>query len=156
MKTALIKSIDLLAYKQSLKVKSGSDHTLIWDILHKKYLVFTPEEMVRQLCLLFLIEAMKYPKAKFNGERQLVINGRKYRYDLLLYAPDFSPFLLVECKAPGVKLSNLTFEQISNYNKALHVPYLLITNGPDIHCVSIDWTNKSFTFLEALPSYPEI
>jgi len=147
-------NVDLLGYREKLKIKKDSEETYIWDKLRKKYLVLTPEEMVRQLCLEYLIDAGNYPKEKFNAEKSLKIDGRIFRYDLLLFDPSLTPFLLVECKAPSVKLSNLTFEQISNYNRELKVPYLLITNGPNMYLVQIDWESKKFTFQERLPDYP--
>ncbi len=144
---------NLLHYQDQLKIKYAETGNTIWDPLRKKYLVITPEELVRQLCLLFLIDQGNYPKEKINAEKGLQISGRKYRYDLLVYQSNLKPFLLVECKAPSVKLSNLTFEQISNYNREFKVPYLLITNGPELRLVYIDWENKSFNFLTELPAY---
>jgi len=146
-------AVDLLRYQDQLKFKAFEDGKMIWDPIRKKYLVFTPEEMVRQLCLAFLLDQGNYPKEKINAEKGLQISGRYYRYDLLVYDSKMQPFLLVECKAPSVKLSNLTFEQISNYNRELKVPYLFITNGPQNSIVHIDWKTKNFQFLESLPLY---
>jgi len=146
-------NIDLLQFKEKLKFKSTTDGNLIWDPIRKKHLVFTPEEMVRQLCLIFLIEQGPYPKEKINAEKGLLISGRQFRYDLLVYDSKLAPFLLVECKSHTVKLSNLTFEQISNYNRELKVPFLLITNGPELRIVHIDWDKKKFEFLDRLPAY---
>ncbi len=146
--------INLLDFQERLKLKTANSETLIWDPLRKKYIVFTPEEMVRQLCLEYLVEEGKYPRAKFNAEKGLFIGGRNYRYDLLLFDNKFKPFLLVECKAPSVKLNNLTFEQISGYNRELKVPFLLITNGPNMYLAEINWNNSSFNFVDKLPEYP--
>lgn len=144
---------DLLKYRDRLKIKNLESGNLIWDLIRKKYLVLTPEELVRQLCLSFLINQGQYPKEKINVEKGLLISGRQYRYDLLVYNSKLQPFLLVECKAPSVKLTDLTFQQISNYNRELKVPYLLITNGPQLSIVHINWDTKTFEFLNDLPAY---
>ena len=39
------------------------------------------------------------------------------------------PIILVECKAPSVKLSQTTFNQAFNYNQSVKAPFLWLTNG---------------------------
>jgi hypothetical protein len=51
------------------------------------------------------------------------------RFDLVVFGMAGKPVLIVECKAPEVKLTNEAFYQIARYNFTLKVKHLLITNG---------------------------
>ena len=81
------------------------------------------------------------------------INDRLKRFDILVYDENTKPQLLVECKAPNVKLTEDTFHQIANYNLALQVRYLLVTNGIDSYCCEMDYLKQSFEFLPEVPSF---
>ena len=49
--------LDLLSYKKELKVKMVKGQKKIFDSIRKKWYVWQPEELVRQLLILYLIEA---------------------------------------------------------------------------------------------------
>jgi hypothetical protein len=78
------------------------------------------------------------------------------RYDIVAYSKNAKPVLLVECKAPEVKITQQTFDQIAVYNIELKIPYLLVTNGIEIFCCSIDFDNSRFLFLNEIPDYKTI
>ena len=67
------------------KLKNSENKTLIFDKLRKKTLVLTPEEWVRQHFVYFLIQEKKYPVSLIAIEKQLTINNRKKRTDILLF-----------------------------------------------------------------------
>lgn len=125
----------------------------IFAAVRKQYLVLQPEEMVRQLVLLYLNQALNYPKNRIRVEMGLEVNRLKKRCDILVFDPDFKPWLLVECKAPKVTIDQKTFEQIAQYNLKLSVPYLLVVNGPVHYICKIDHQQKTFDFLHKLPLY---
>ncbi|MEM1321736.1 MAG: type I restriction enzyme HsdR N-terminal domain-containing protein [Bacteroidota bacterium] len=143
--------IDLSAYNSDLKIKKEQGKRWIFDPIRKKYLVLSPEEFVRQLLLQYLIQEMQYSPNRISIEKKLVVNGRERRFDLLIYDEAVRPFLLIECKAPEVKISQAVFEQIARYNMALRVPYLMVSNGLHNYCCQIDYERQSFDFLDALP-----
>ena len=125
------------------------------DPVRRQYVVADKEELVRQVLLQYFTEGLHYPKAKMAVEKTITVNGLKRRFDILVYGPGTSPFLLVECKAPDVKITEAVFRQIAAYNLPLRVPYLLVTNGVATYCCEMDYEREDFCFLGALPAYPK-
>ena len=107
----------------NFKLKSSENKTLIFDKLRKKYVVLTPEEWVRQHYVCFLIEEKKYPISLIALEKQLIINNRKKRTDILVFNNEGNHEIIVECKAPSIKITQDTFDQIARYNLKLKAFY---------------------------------
>ncbi len=145
--------IDLLAGQDQLKVKTEAGTRYLFDPIRKKWLVVQPEELVRQLVILYLIKEKQYNKNRINIEMGLQVNALQKRCDILVYDKDMNPFLLVECKAPSVKVTQATFRQIANYNLPLRVPYLLVTNGVVNYCCRMNYEDESFEFVSEVPSF---
>ncbi|POR19565.1 restriction endonuclease subunit R, partial [Flavobacterium columnare] len=114
----------------------------------------TPEEWVRQNVIRFLLEEKKYPKSCINVEKLIKINDLIKRYDIVVFQPNGSIFLLIECKAPEVKISQQTFDQIARYNLVLNAQYLMVTNGLNHYFCKMDFENEKYIFLHNLPEYP--
>ncbi len=148
--------INLLKYTPELKLKNEDGTIHIFDPIRGRYFVQTPEEVVRQLTVLYLLNDRGFNKNKFAIERMLVVNERRKRFDILVYGLDTEPFLLVECKAPAIPISEDTFHQIATYNLALKVAYLVVTNGIDVYCCKMDYAEQSYQFLHEVPHYPEV
>ena len=145
--------INLMQFKSLLKTRREEDKRYIYDPIRKKWLVLQPEELVRQLVIHYLLEEKNYNRNRINLERGLRVNSLQKRFDLLVYDMEVNPFLLVECKAPQVPISQDVFHQAAIYNMELKVRYLLITNGIETLCCSIDYQKKSVEYLEAVPEY---
>ena len=137
----------------SFKLKSNENKTLIFDNLRKKYVVLTPEEWVRQHFVRFLIDEKKYPVSIIAIEKQLTINTRKKRTDILIFSSDGKPDIIVECKAPNIKITQETFDQIARYNLKLNANYLIVTNGLEHFYCKMDFENETYIFLEDFPSF---
>ncbi len=148
-------NIDLLKYQSILKVKKELGKKMIFDPIRKKYLVWQPEELVRQLLIQYLIEDKGYNKNHLHVERGLTVNGQYKRSDIITYDKTMAPYLLVECKAPKVALNQAVLDQIATYNLAYQVPYLLISNGIQNYCCKMDYAQKSYEFLNEIPVGPE-
>ncbi|WP_194777295.1 type I restriction enzyme HsdR N-terminal domain-containing protein [Pararhodonellum marinum] len=112
-----------------VKLEHREGKLSIFDTLRKKFLILTPEEWVRQHIIHFLIEFKKYPRGLFALEKGLKYNQMQKRFDVLVLDRSGFPFLLVECKAPQVKLTQKTVEQVALYNKTLLAQYICISNG---------------------------
>lgn len=110
-------------------LKQDEGKLWIFDSLRKKNLILTPEEWVRQHWINFLINHHRYPRGLFSLERGLKYNQLSKRTDLIVYARDGAPYLLVECKAPGVKIDEKTLRQAMIYNKQLDCQNLVLSNG---------------------------
>ena len=137
----------------NFKLKSNEKHTLIFDNLRKKYFVLTPEEWVRQHFVQFLIEEKKYPVSLIALEKQLVVNNLKKRTDIVIYNKLGLPDIIVECKAPHIKISQDTFDQIARYNLKLKAKYLIVTNGIEHYFCRMDFENETYIFLNDIPKY---
>lgn len=101
----------------------------IFDSLRKKYLVLTPEEWVRQHWINFLVNHHDYPRGLFSIEKGLKYNQLNKRTDLIVFTREAKPYLLVECKAPGVKIDEKTLCQAMIYNQQLNCQNLVLSNG---------------------------
>ncbi len=135
------------------KLKSNENKTLIFDKLRKKNVVLTPEEWVRQHFVMYLIEEKKYPVSLIAIEKQLTINNRKKRTDILIFNAQGNPDIIVECKAPKIKITQDTFDQIARYNLKLNANYLIVTNGLEHFYCKIDFENETYIFLKEIPNY---
>ena len=126
---------------------------LIFDNLRKKYLVLTPEEWVRQHFVQFLIQEKKYPVSLIALEKQLTINNRKKRTDILVFNKEGYPEIIVECKAPKIKITQATFDQIARYNLKLKANFLIVTNGLEHFYCKMDFEKETYIFLKDIPDY---
>lgn len=135
------------------KLKSDGSKYLIMDELRKKFVVLTPEEWVRQHIVQYLINFKNYPKALISLEKGLRVNDLLKRTDVLVFDSNTEPLLLVECKAPEVKISQDVFDQAARYNSVYKVKYILITNGLDHFCAEIEHSSSSYKFLSDIPSF---
>ncbi|MGO2102993.1 MAG: type I restriction enzyme HsdR N-terminal domain-containing protein [Psychroflexus halocasei] len=138
------------------KLKSNEINKFIFSRLRKKYLHLTPEEWVRQHCVEYLINEKNYSVNLLNEEKQVLINGMSKRYDLIGYKPSGEIRLLIECKAPSVKITQETFDQIARYNKLLKADYLMVTNGIQHYYCQIDYEKETYIFLRDLPDFKTI
>jgi hypothetical protein len=148
----MIISLDLLKHSDKLVTKKENGKLKIFDPIRKKYLVMTPEESVRQLLTLYLLEDLAYSKSSISVEKMLRVNGLQKRFDILVYDENTQPFLIIECKSPKIKITDDVFRQASVYNFELQAPYLVVCNGLETYCCKMDYQAKSFTFLEQFPA----
>jgi hypothetical protein len=81
------------------------------------------------------------------------INDLHKRYDIVVFQPDGTIFLLVECKAPEVAITQDTFDQIARYNLALKAQYLMVTNGLKHYFCRMDFEKETYLFLTELPEF---
>ena len=137
----------------NFRLKNSENKVSIFDEIRKKFIILTPEEWVRQHVVRFLLEEKKYPKSLINVEKVLIVNGLRKRYDVVVFNPDGSIFVLVECKAPEIKTAQATFDQIARYNLALKAQFLMVTNGHNHYFCQMDFENEKYDFLKELPDY---
>lgn len=145
--------LDLLKYQNKLQLKTEFGKYFIGDKIRNKYVAMTPEELVRQLMINFLIDNLHYPKSKLQVEKSLKINNMDKRFDLLVYNDDIQPFMIIECKSYKIPIQQNQVDQVSLYNIALKAPYTVITNGNFAVCSKIDFNSNKYEFLESLPKY---
>ncbi|MFN4985466.1 MAG: type I restriction enzyme HsdR N-terminal domain-containing protein [Ignavibacteria bacterium] len=132
-----------------MKISHEGNATKIYDVVRKAYVVLTPEEWVRQHCLHWLV-SLGYPLGRCSIERMLKHGG--LRYDLLWHDAHLHPYLLIECKAPSVKITDDTLRQTAWYNMQLKAPYILLTNGNVAYCAQM-LADGSLKQLDDVPHY---
>jgi hypothetical protein len=139
----------------SFRFKNSENKIAIFDEIRKKFILLTPEEWVRQHVVQFLLQDKNYPKSFINIEKLIKVNELNKRYDIVVYQPNGELFLLIECKAPEVKITQQTFDQIARYNLVLNAKYLMVSNGLNHYFCKIDFENEKYVFLEELPNFGE-
>lgn len=144
-------ALELMGYRDRLQVKRENGQQLIFDPIRRKWLVLQPEELVRQLLVQYLLE-LGYNKNRIAIEKSLRVNDFEKRFDALIYNDQTLPFMLIECKAPHVDITDRTFEQIAQYNLPLRVNYLLVTNGIKTYCCKMNYEEQNYTFLSEIPT----
>lgn len=139
----------------AFKFKQEKAAIQIFDNIRKKYVVLTPEEWVRQNFINFLIAEKNFPSALFKIESGMKLNKLQKRTDAVIYK-NTKPVAILECKAPGVAITQETFNQVSRYNLTCKAKYLIVTNGLQHFCCEINLKEKSYNFLKEVPAYETI
>jgi hypothetical protein len=113
----------------SFKIKEEEGKEIIFDDLRKQWVRLTPEEWVRQNFVQFLVHIKKYPVSFFAIEKEMMLGELKKRFDVLIYDRSHQPWMMIECKAMDVELTEKVVEQIVRYNISIPVSYIVISNG---------------------------
>jgi len=135
----------------TFRFKSSENKSLIFDVIRKKFMRLTPEEWVRQHVVHFLISEKHFSSSLINVEKQLILNNTKKRYDIVVFNNDGSIYLIVECKAPNIAITQDTFDQIARYNLVTNAQYLMVTNGLENYYCIMDYENERYIFMEEVP-----
>jgi len=128
----------------AFRYRDEGGRRLIFDGIRRCWLVLTPEEWVRQNFIAFLLHRCAYPSSFVAVEKELRLNDLRKRFDLLVYDGGHQPWMLVECKAPEVPLTEEVLQQLLRYHLALPVPFLVITNGTH----TLAWRKKEGRLVE--------
>lgn len=112
-----------------LKLSEENQITFVRCLIRNKKIVLTPEEWVRQHLINYLDSDFNYSKYRMAVEYEIKYNQLNKRADIVYFDSDRNPYLIVECKAPNVKLNKDVLHQIVTYNSKLNTPYMLISNG---------------------------
>lgn len=139
-----------------LKVKSTQEGVRVYDVLREKYVALTPEEFVRQHFINWLVNYLHFPASNIAVESGIRVNGTKKRVDTMIVDRTASPLMIVEFKAPGVSITQDTFDQIVRYNMALRAKYLVVSNGLHHYCCVNDYERGTYHFIPKVPDYYDI
>ena len=113
----------------NFRLRESEGKRQIFDAHRKKWVVFTPEEWVRQNFLQYLLQIKNYPASLIAVEKELKLGELSKRFDILVYNRRHEPWMMVECKAMEVPLTESVLQQLLRYNLSIPVTYLVITNG---------------------------
>ena len=138
------------------RTRNSNGKAEIFDEFRNRFVVLTHEEWVRQNLLKYLNLEKNVPKGLMAIEKGLIVNRLNKRTDIVIYNRKGNASMIVECKAPEIKISQDTFEQIARYNMTLKVDYLLVSNGINHYCCKIDFGKQSYSFIENIPDYSQL
>lgn len=135
----------------AFRMRMNGEVEEIFDTIRKRWLVLTPEEWVRQNFIAWLVQVALVPASLIGVEKELWVGGLRKRFDILVFKNDGQPWMLVECKAMEVALTEKTISQTLAYLSGLSCSYAVITNGS----FTYGWDVRNrFQALENFPSYP--
>lgn len=103
-----------------------------------------------------MVNEKQVPAGLIVLEKKLILNTMTRRPDILIHDRQGKPLMIIECKAPEVKISQDTFDQVARYNSVIRVPYLVVTNGLQHYCCLMDYNRQTYKYLEDIPDYKTI
>src|SRR5690606_17204591 len=139
----------------SFRFKNSENKIAAFDEIRKKFIILTPEEWVRLHTVQYLKVEKLFPLSYINVEKQLMLGKVIKRYDVVVFNAEGGIHLIVECKAPSIKITQATFDQIARYNMNLKAKYLMVTNGLDHFFCRMDYEAEKYIFLEELPPFQQ-
>lgn len=138
------------------KITDNKGKKQIFDCLRRCYVALTPEEWVRQHFVNMLLTQKGYPATLTGNEIAITLNGMNRRCDTVVYDKQMKPRVIIEYKAPTVKIDAKVFAQIASYNMVLRVDYLIVSNGIQHFCCKMDYNKNGYTFLKEIPTFADI
>ena len=132
-----------------LNRKSGK--VFVKCLIRRKEILLTPEEWVRQHIIAHLINDLNYPQTLIGVEKAIQYNGLTKRWDIVVFDSDFEPYMLVECKAPNIKLGTNTLQQALSYQHQLNCELIVISNGLETHTWQLNKEKQSLEKLDGIP-----
>ena len=135
-----------------LKLRHDGDKTSVFDPVRKKWIILTPEEHLRQHLLHYLIDVMHYPAALMAVDKNIKVGSLNKRFDIVVYNRDHKPWMLIECKAPDVPVSEKTLRQLLSYQGVVQCSYWLLTNGHETFCADAREV-ENIIWRASLPQY---
>lgn len=139
-----------------LRITTDGNSVKVYDPLRHKSVALTPEEYVRQMFVAHLTRDLHYPASVTANEVKIELNGTVKRCDTVVFGTDGHPIMIVEYKAPHIRITQDVFDQIARYNMVLRARYLVVTNGINHYVCLMDYPNNTYHFIAAIPDYRNI
>lgn len=133
------------------RIRTVNGKKEIYDPVRKSYVPLSPEEMVRQAYLHYLMEEIHIPPIAVSIEKKVCYNSLTKRYDIVVAKPDGSILLLVGCKAETIKITHDTLSQLAMYNHTLQAKYMVLFNGKQQYV--FQHTPQGIRMIDNLPDY---
>ena len=114
--------------------RTATGRTEVFDAVRGRWLVLTPEEWVRRHVVEYMLSECGFQPQQIVEEYPVNINGMPQRADIVAIGNDAKPKIVVECKEPNVKLSQVVLDQVVRYNSILGCNHVVLTNGMETYC----------------------
>jgi hypothetical protein len=136
---------------QWFKTEEREGRRMVFDPLRRRLVALTPEEEVRQKVLYLLVEHLGVPAGLLAVEYAVKVNGLDKRADAVVFGTDAKPLMIVECKAPSVKITEKVLDQAVRYYSALKPRFLMLYNGENCYCFKVE--QGTLKALDQLPDF---
>ena len=144
--------LNLPGYEVKVRETENGDRE-IFDKFRRKFVKLTPEEWVRQHFLHFLCHEKGYPPGLISVEKQLMVLGQSKRFDAVVFKNDGKPVVLIEFKAPSVKLNQNVIQQVASYNFVVRAHFLMVSNGINHYCCKMDYEKHTYHLISEIPLF---
>lgn len=133
-----------------LKEVRGKESPYVNCLVRKKDIKLTPEEAVRQLYIMVLMENYGYPVDRMELEYAVTFGREKKRADIVVFDKQktTSVYMMVELKKPKLKDGK---EQLKSYCNATGAPIGIWSNGDSISY----YNRKDPNYFEDIPDIPK-
>lgn len=134
-----------------IKETRGKESAYINCLIREKAIRLTPEEVVRQLYLMVLMDDYGYPTDRIELEYGVSFGRQKKRADIVIFDKDHvtSPYILIEVKKPKLRDGK---NQLRSYCNATGAPIGVWTNGAQISF----YHRKDPNYFEDIPHIPSV
>jgi len=148
-----LEQLNLPSYDVRTRINPNNSLEEIWDTQRRRWVKLTPEEWVRQHFVHYLIGTMNYPSGRIGNEVSIRVGQLERRCDSVVFGDVGEALMIVEYKASSVRLTQEVFDQVSRYNIALQVDWLLVSNGLQHYCCHLNREANRWEFLPTIPDY---
>lgn len=132
-----------------LRVEDGR----VYDPQRGRWIILTPEEWVRQHAVQFLREK-GIPNGLMAIETGHMSSSGSRRTDITVYDRGGRAWMVCECKAASVPLTQHALAQVMRYADALTPRYVAVTNGLALHVAARDTTGL-YQHLSGFPAFDD-
>lgn len=137
------------------RLKEEGHKKMIWDEFRKKFVVLTPEEWVRQHMAHYLVNNKHFSPQLIKTESGISVAGLAQRADIIACNRQGKGILLIECKAPSVKITHEVFDQAAGYCLHLQIPFFVLSNGKEHYACYLNHQEKKYDFVEEIPDFKD-
>ena len=137
------------------RYKVKTENNQIYDPIRMKYVRLTPEEIVRQKTIKFLMKRLGVPQETIIVERGLSalgVENSKKRIDIGILDEEDLLMGVVECKA-GIINTEAPYRQAQDYLIDLNTRYFFVTDGHVFD--GYFWNTSQFIRLDSIPKYEQ-
>lgn len=158
--------LDLSKYN-NLKTYQRHGKECYMDSITKQLRPKTPEEMVRQKILQWLVDEIEVPDYAITVEESMAHyeNSNIKRADICVYARMMNEetkmsenlaLMVIECKKEGVALTDDVFYQCDEYASVLGAPLMAITNGIELELYRYNEVQNCYDLLKEFSKYKDL
>lgn len=151
-----MEALNLPTFDARRRLNSETQTEEIWDSQRRRWVKLTPEEWVRQHFVHFLIDICQYPAGRIGNEISINVGKLDKRCDTVVFGEEGQPLMIIEYKATTVELTQKVFNQISRYNIALQVDWLVVSNGLQHYICHLDREENRWLFSPKMPAYQDL